>query len=74
MNVPARPEGLKTDKRSAVFSIRIPEITAINLEKLSSAEKSSLNNDILKVMARHIHNCKNYFDEEMYLFSGNEED
>ena len=56
---------LHTDKRTADFSIRIPEITKALLEQLSKHQKSRLNEEILVTIAKAIHNSK--FQPDEYL-------
>ena len=56
---------LDTDARISDFSLRIPEITKINLDKLTKHQKSRLNDQILITMAKAIHDAK--FEAEAYL-------
>jgi hypothetical protein len=59
--------GLTTDKLTEQFMIRIPEITKANLDKLPPALKKKLNQEILILMARSIHDSR--FDPKLYLSS-----
>ena len=56
---------LETDKRTEEFSMRIPEITKIELNKLTKHQKSKLIENILITMAQSIHNAK--FEPGKYL-------
>ncbi|MBF0474540.1 MAG: hypothetical protein HQK59_01715 [Deltaproteobacteria bacterium] len=58
---------LRTDKRSACYQIRIPDVLNHHLEELSLLEKAKLNEDILRVLALAVHNHR--FDPGMYLKS-----
>ena len=46
------------DKRTADFSLRIPEITKLRLDQLSPAMKRALNDRILILMDRTIHEAE----------------
>lgn len=56
---------LDTDKRIEDFSLRIPEYTKTFLDKLTKHQKSRLNEQILIVIAKAIHEAK--FNAEEYL-------
>lgn len=60
-------EYLCTDKLTEQYMIRVPEITKAFLDKLPPALKKKLNQDILILMARSIHELK--FDPRLYLSS-----
>ena len=57
------------DKLTEQYTMKIPEILKVQLDKLSAPSKSELKMDIMYVMARHLH--KNNFDPEQYLSSRN---
>ena len=57
--------GIEIDKCSENFSIRIPEILKLNLDKLTPPQKSKLKQELLFIMAKHIHD--NAFNPEQYL-------
>lgn len=59
--------GLITDKLDHQYMIRIPEIMKANLDKLPPALKKKLNQEILILMARSIHDSR--FDPKLYLCS-----
>ena len=65
---------LKTDKRTETFSVRIPEITAHHIGKLSPTERTRMFNDLLLCMAYHIHNSSRHFDPSTYLSSHDDGD
>jgi len=58
---------LDTDKLTAEFSLRIPEITKADIDRLSKSAKRELNDRILVTMARAIHDAR--FDPQHYLKS-----
>lgn len=60
-----RNRAVRTDKCLECFSLRIPEITKHELDKLTPGQKTAMIDDILVVMARHIHSSK--FNPELYL-------
>lgn len=55
------------DKCDDLFQIRIPTVTKILLEKLSSKQKAELKNEILIVITKAIHMAK--FEPKDYLVS-----
>lgn len=57
--------GIDIDKCTESWSVKIPEVLKDKLDKLSSPQKASLKQDILLVMAQHLH--KNDFNPEKYL-------
>ena len=59
--------GINIDKCSECFTVKIPEILKVNLDKLSPPQKSKLKQALLVVMAKHIHD--NDFNPEIYLSS-----
>ena len=59
--------GVEIDKCSESFSIRIPEILKDKLDKLSAPQKTLLKEQLLLVMARHVHDS--LFDPAQYLSS-----
>ena len=60
-----RSRSVKTDKCLESYSLRIPEITKHELDKLTQAQKTAMIDEILIVMARHIHFSK--FNPAVYL-------
>ncbi len=56
---------METDKLLAEYSLRIPDVTKFEIDKLTSLQKSELNNEIRITMARAIHAA--CFDPEKYL-------
>ena len=56
---------LQTGKLTAMFPIRIPEITKQKLDKLNSPFKRKLNEELLLTMARILHEAA--FDPSVYL-------
>ena len=60
-------ELVEMDKRTAIFPIRIPEITKDYLDKMSAKQKSELNEKILITIAESIHMA--HFDPKLYLTS-----
>lgn len=60
-----RPRSIRTDKCLESYSLRIPEITKYELDKLTNGQKTAMIDEILVVMARHIHASR--FDPELYL-------
>ena len=56
---------LTTDKLFESFSLRIPTITKEHLEKMPKKFKKKLNEEIMLVMARVIHESR--FDPSDYL-------
>jgi hypothetical protein len=57
--------GIEIDKRSEIFSLRIPEITAHMIAVLSKSDKAKLNDAVLITIARILHESK--FDAQLYL-------
>ncbi len=57
--------GFECGKLTEQYLIRIPETLKFHLDKLSPEFKKSLNIEILKTMARIIHDSK--FDPSLYL-------
>lgn len=55
----------KIDKLTETYSVRIPEILSEHLKQLSPAMKKRLNEDLLLVMAKHVHEAS--FDPGIYL-------
>jgi len=58
---------LTIDKCTENFSVKIPEILKFSLDKLTSPQKTKLKQEILFVMAKHIHDSN--FNPEKYLTS-----
>jgi hypothetical protein len=56
-----------TDKLTEQYMIRIPEITKAAIDKLPPTLKKKMNQDILILMARAIHESK--FEPRLYLSS-----
>ncbi len=56
---------LQIGKLSATFTMRIPEPTKDSLDKLNSSFKKKLNEELLLVMARILHEAA--FDPSVYL-------
>ena len=56
---------LQTGKLTAVFPIRVPEITKQGLDKLNTSFKRKLNEELLLTMARILHEAA--FDPSVYL-------
>jgi hypothetical protein len=59
--------GIEIDKKTESFTVKIPEILKVRIDKLSAPEKSKLNQSILFLMAKHIH--ENQFNPADYLSS-----
>ena len=57
--------GIETDKRTEIFSMRIPSITKALIEGLSPTDKTRLNDSILMTIAKCLHEAK--FDPRLYL-------
>jgi hypothetical protein len=55
------------DKCTEVFSLKIPEVTKLKLDKLSPSIKKKLREEILYAMARVLHDAD--FDPNLYLKS-----
>jgi hypothetical protein len=55
------------DKLTETFSLRIPEITKIKIDKLSALNKRKLNESILLTIAHVLHDAE--FDPRIYLKS-----
>lgn len=53
------------DKLTESYTLRIPEITKVQLDKLPPPLKRKLNDEILMTMAKIIHESK--FDPRLYL-------
>lgn len=53
------------DKLTETYTLRIPEITKIEIDKLSTPLKRKLNEEILLTMAKIIHEGK--FNAQLYL-------
>ena len=53
------------DKLTETYTLRIPEITKSEIDRLPPLLKSKLNNEILLTMARIIHESK--FNASLYL-------
>ena len=58
-------ERLECDKLTEIHSLRIPEVTAVALQKLSPHWKQELNRRLLVAIAKTIHDSK--FDPSIYL-------
>jgi len=58
-------KGLRLDKCSEDYSIRIPEVLKKHLDNLPAHSKASLKEELLLVMAKMVH--ENNFNPEMYL-------
>lgn len=58
---------IDTDKCTEQFTMRIPEVLKLDLDKLSKKQKSDLVETILITMARAVHNAR--FNPEIYLKS-----
>ena len=59
--------GIDIDKCTESFSVKIPEILKHGLDKLSSPQKAKLKEELLLIMAKHIHDS--VFDPANYLSS-----
>lgn len=59
------------DKRTADFSLRIPEITKANIDRLSSTQKRNLNDRVLLTIDRVLHEAS--YVPGRYLRSGDGE-
>jgi hypothetical protein len=59
--------GFEIDKCPENISIRIPEILKFRLDKLSDSQKKQMREELLIVMAKHVHNSM--FDPAKYLSS-----
>jgi len=59
--------GIEIDKCNESWTVKIPEILKVKLDKLSPPQKAKLKQSILFVMARQIH--ENEFNPEIYLSS-----
>lgn len=57
--------GVETDKCSENFSVRIPEVLKDGLDKFSDSQKKRLKEELLIVMAKHVHDS--LFDPAQYL-------
>jgi hypothetical protein len=62
-------ERLTTDKLTETFSMRIPEVLAVALAKLSPHWKGELNRRLLVAIAKTVHDSK--FDPSTYLSTTN---
>lgn len=51
-------ERLITDKLTETYSLRVPEVTAVALSKMSAHWKCELNRRLLVAMAKTIHDSK----------------
>jgi hypothetical protein len=56
---------LKTDKLTAIYHQRIPEVLEAGLSKLSPQEKKLLSDRILVVLSKAVHD--HHFDPNQYL-------
>jgi hypothetical protein len=56
---------LRHDKLSEIFSIRIPAVTKMQLDKLSSAYRTKLNERVMISIAQILHEAS--FDPSFYL-------
>jgi len=59
--------GIDVDKCTESFSVKIPEILKSGIDKLSAPQKAKLKEEVLYVMAKHIHDS--LFDPANYLSS-----
>lgn len=59
--------GIEIDKCTECFTVKIPEILKHGLDKLSAQQKAKLKEELLIVMAEHLH--KNDFNPAKYLSS-----
>ena len=59
--------GVEIDKCSENFTVKIPEILKVKLDRLSAPQKAKMKQELLYVMAKTLH--RNEFDPEMYLSS-----
>lgn len=57
----------ETDKLTELYSLRIPEITKAEVDRLPAALQKKLNHEILITIAKVIHESK--FDPNLYLKS-----
>lgn len=55
----------KLDKLTETYSVRIPEILSEHLKALPPPLKKKLNEELLVVMAKHVHEAR--FDPGIYL-------
>ena len=60
-------DDLQYDKLTEEYTIRIPEVTKTYIDNLSPTFKKRLNNEILKTMARVVHESR--LDYSLYLSS-----
>ena len=60
-------DALDMDKCTEQFTLRIPEVLKNDLDKLTKAQKTTLIQKIILVMARAVHDSK--FDPEFYVKS-----
>lgn len=58
---------IRTDKCTECWSMKIPYITKVKVDRLSAAQRTKMKEDLLIVMAEHLH--KNDFDPNKYLNS-----
>ncbi len=57
--------GFETDKLMETYSIRIPEITKFQIDRLTRGQKERMNRKILLVIAHTLHESK--FEPSLYL-------
>lgn len=60
-------DDLQHDKLTEEYTLRIPEVTKNYIDKLSPTFRKRMNNEILKTMARVVHESK--LDYSQYLSS-----
>ena len=56
---------IETDKLTAEYSLRIPEITKNLIDMLTKSQKSKLNERLLITIAKQLHDAR--FDPNHYL-------
>ena len=59
--------GLQMDKCTELYSMRIPEVLKVHLDKLTSREKNRLKQKLMLDMAKAVHESR--FDPDTYLSS-----
>ena len=59
--------GVDIDKCTESFSVKIPELLKSGIDKLSAPQKAKLKEEVLYVMAKHVHDS--LFDPADYLSS-----
>jgi len=56
---------LETDKLTETYTLRLPEILKVDVDRLSPVHKKKMHHKILLVMAETVHESK--FDPNIYL-------